>query len=540
MTAQSNEPTVGGTGLETGVALPQDELAGAKLAFHTLIESLPGALLLHREGRVVQVNAACAELLGYTDRNELRGRQVLSLVHPLDQAVSKERVRKLYTTGEAAPPRRVRALRRDGQELIVEVSAVAVMVDGLPTVLVIAHDLTARNRVNAQLLQADRMASMGTLAAGVAHEVNNPLGFTLANVTFALEELGQVNADLALHGGDAATELGGRLLLTRARVQKVLDALQEARQGSDRVRLLVRDLKMFAGGDVEQTGPVDVRRTLESSTNMAYNAIRQRARLVKDFQTAPTVEGNESKLAQVFLNLLINASEAIAEGDAERHEIRVVLRGDDAGRCVVEVHDTGQGIAPQHLARILDPFFTTKPRNGTGLGLSICHTIVASMNGKLSIESALGRGSTFRVTLPVSKAAALSASSQATGVGPGRRARVLVVDDEPMMARAVQRLLGSEHDVEVTADPLGAVERVRAGARFDVILCDLMMPNMTGMEVYDAVVGIDPDQARRMVFMTGGAFTPRAAAFLEKVDNQHLEKPLDRAALRALVRERMS
>jgi signal transduction histidine kinase len=399
--------------------------------------------------------------------------------------------------------------------------------------------LEAELAATALRLQADRLASMGTLAAGVAHEVNNPLGFTLANVTFALEELRQMEEDLAPPDGGETVDVEGRLARARARVRTVVDALQEARQGSDRVRLLVRDLKTFAGADVDRHEPVDIRRVLEAAINMAYNAIRPRARLVKDYDAVPAVDGNEARLAQVFLNLLLNAAEATREGDAEGQQIRVVLQKSADGRCVVEVSDTGRGIPPEELGRVLDPFFTTKPGHGTGLGLAMSHTIVAGLGGEIAIESEVGRGSTVRVTLPASKELAPPASGRHPSDRPMRRARVLVIDDEPMMARAVQRLLGSEHDVDATTDPPGAVARVRAGERFDVILCDLMMPGMTGMDVHEAVLAIDEAQARRMVFMTGGAFAPRASAFLERVENPRVEKPLDRSALRALIRAQL-
>lgn len=393
--------------------------------------------------------------------------------------------------------------------------------------------------IDARQLQADRMASMGTLAAGVAHEVNNPLGFTVANVTIALEELLLLDEELTQQEKEATGELAGRLARARIRLQAAVDALKEARQGADRVRRFVRDLKTFAGADVERCEPVDLRRVLESAINMAYNAIRPRARLVKDYRTAAMVDGHEARLAQVFLNLLLNAAEATPEGDAEHQEIRVVLRSGPPGSCVVEVSDTGRGIPEEVRTRVFDPFFTTKPGNGTGLGLAMSHTIVASLRGEIAVEPAVGGGSTFRVTLPASKVEAAAPSSRRPSVRPAARARVLVIDDEELMARAVQRLLGSEHDIEATTDPTAAVARVRAGERFDVILCDLMMPGMTGIDVHQAVAAIDAEQARRMVFMTGGAFGARAAAFLEQVDNPRIEKPVDRAALRALIRAQL-
>jgi signal transduction histidine kinase/CheY-like chemotaxis protein len=404
-----------------------------------------------------------------------------------------------------------------------------------------AHDAAEPKRIDPHLLQAERLASMGTLAGAIAHEVNGPLGFTLANLAFALEELRQMDTQLAPAEGELGPGLEARLAGVRGRLQTVVDSLQEARQGSDIVRLLVRDLKTFSGPDGARAVPVDLRRVLESSINMAYHSIHHRARLVKDYRSSPTVDGNEARLAQVFLNLFVNAAEAIREGDPDHQEIRVVLRAGPAGRCVVEVSDTGHGIAPEHLAAVFDPYFSTKPGSGIGLGLSICRTVVTGLGGEITVESGLATGTTFRVMLPIARETASPVPPPRASMRPtARRARVLVLDDEPMMARAVHRLLAADYDVEAMTDPVKAVERLRAGARFDVILCDLMMPSLAGMDVYDAVLAIDAEQARSMVFMSGGAYTQRAADFLERADNPHLEKPLDRAALHAVLRGQLT
>jgi CheY-like chemotaxis protein/two-component sensor histidine kinase len=387
------------------------------------------------------------------------------------------------------------------------------------------------------------MASMGMLAAAVVHELNNPLGYTIANVIFALEELRALEADLVVGEGDETRDMAARLARARASVRTIIDALGEAREGGDRARLIVRDLRTFSRVEDEQQTALDLRRILESAINMAYSEIRNRARLVKDYGTIPLVFGNEARLGQVFLNLLVNAAQAVGEGDAAQHCIRVVTRTDEQGRCVIEVSDTGHGIPPENLSRVFEPFFTTKQKSGTGLGLSICQNIITAMGGEISVASAVQKGSTFRVTLPCAppdEERPPPPVRPPASASPRTRCQVLVVDDEPMMARAVQRLLDAEHDVIVSSDPFGAVEQVRAGARFDAILCDLMMPTMSGMDVYDQIARIEAEQARRMVFMTGGAFTPRAVRFLESIENARIEKPLEHAALRAILRPHLS
>jgi signal transduction histidine kinase len=513
--------------LRSQLSVSEGRLGSVEQSLRSLVARLPDGVLVHHGIRALHSNLALRKMLHIDDGRDLDGLQVEALACSVEATARYQR---------SVP-------RKDGTFLVVEAESFAFEWEGGPAFLVIAHDVTERLRIEAQLLLADRMASMGTLAAGVAHEVNGPLGYTIANMGYALDELGTLERELVAADQEGRSALAARLALARASVQRIVDALREARQGGDRVRHIVRDLKTFATADDTPVGPVDVRRVLESSINMAYNEIRHRARLVKDYFPTPFVRGSEARLGQVFLNLLVNAAHAIGEGDVEHHSIRIVTRTDDKGRCVVEVSDTGHGIAPDDLRRIFDPFFTTKPGSGTGLGLSICQNIVATVRGEIAVESVVGKGSTFRVTIPAAEdelPPPPSAGKSSSARPPARRARVLVIDDEPMMARAVQRLLENEHDVLATSDPNAAVEQVRSGERFDAIVCDLMMPALSGMDVYDAICGIDSAQARRIVFMTGGAFTPRAVKFLESVDNVRIEKPLDRNALRAAIRAHMS
>lgn len=386
-----------------------------------------------------------------------------------------------------------------------------------------------RLKMQEQLLIADRMASVGTLAAGVAHEINNPLASLMVNLQLASAELTQLR--VAVRGAARVDDPG-----VEARLGAIDEHLRDATEGSERVRQIVRDLRIFSRSDEARTGPVDVHRVLDSSCRIAWAEIRHRARLVKDFGEVLPVEGNEGRLGQVFLNLIINAAQAIPEGRAATNEIRLVTRMDENGRVVVEVRDTGVGIAESLLGRIFDPFYTTKPIGvGTGLGLAICHRIITALDGEVRVQSQIAKGTTVRVTLPAAHSDAPQPSPAAAPEDVGPRGRVLVVDDEPMLVRAFRRILASEHDVQVETSAAVALERVVLGERFDVILCDLMMPNVTGMDLHASLLRLAPDQAERMVFMTGGAFTPGAREFLDRVLNTRVEKPIDPAGLRSLL-----
>jgi two-component system NtrC family sensor kinase len=379
----------------------------------------------------------------------------------------------------------------------------------------------ARRRAESQLLVSDRLASVGTLAAGVAHEINNPLAVVATALEWAARHLALAAPDDPL-------------------AQKLSEPLRDAREAAERVRLIVRDLKVFSRPDVERHERLDVREVLETTLRMAGNEIRHRARVVRQYGEVPHVSANEARLGQVLLNLVVNAAQAIPEGMAEANEIRVVTRTDASGRAVIEIIDSGVGMSPETLRRAFNPFFTTKPvGQGTGLGLAICRGIVATLGGEIQVESDLGRGSCFRVVLPSAGVAAAAPApvlahpeAPAGQVAPGT---VLVVDDEPQVGSAIARVLAPPHQVTRTTDAREALALLRSGRRFDAVLCDLMMPHVTGMDLYQEVMAFAPEQAQRMVFMTGGAFTTRARRFLEDVRIRSLEKPFQAEALLEVV-----
>jgi CheY-like chemotaxis protein len=325
------------------------------------------------------------------------------------------------------------------------------------------------------------------------------------------------------------------------RLRDVVDELRDAHEAAERIRDVARDLRLFARSDEHAHTAIDVQKVLESSIRMARNEIRHRARLRTAFSPVPMVDANESRLGQVFLNLIINAAQAIPEGRADKNEISVATMVAPDGRVVIEVGDTGSGMPPEVKDQLFTPFFTTKPVGvGTGLGLSICHRIVTSFGGTITAESEVGEGSRFRVSLiAAAEAESRGRSSDVmprTSVGRGT---VLVVDDEPAIGLLVCRVLSKDHDVCSTTSAAEALSRIVGGERYDLILCDLMMPQVTGMEFYEQLMLRVPEQANRVTFMTGGAFTLAAREFLDSIDNPHLEKPFDIDVLRAIVNEHL-
>ena len=258
------------------------------------------------------------------------------------------------------------------------------------------HMRQERERMQAMLVQADRLASLGVLAAGVVHEVNTPLAYILSNLDWLDEELPSLGKALERQSGGESPEL---TTLSR-RLQAVASTLRDIREGAERVRHIARDVKAFARDSDDESVLVDLREVLDAALKMALVHIRYRARVVRDYREVPLVLANEARLAQVFLNLVVNAAQALPE-DGKEHEIRVRLWTGPTGEACAEVTDTGMGIAPEHMAHLFEPFFTTKPSGeGTGLGLFICKSIVEGFDGTISVESRPGKGTTFRLSLP--------------------------------------------------------------------------------------------------------------------------------------------
>ena len=510
-------------------------LRASRQEFRQLLERLPVGVLIQRGGVISWANATMLASLGHERLEDVVGRELLSFLPPEDRAASAARVARAGVRQVAAQGEEYRVIRPDGTVRVLEGAAAQhVEFEGAPARLVVCRDVTEQRRLQDQLVLAERMASLGTLAAGVAHEINNPLAYTQTSLEVAAREI----EALGRRAGSAGAPHIGR----------IAEAVESARGGAARVLGIVRDLKTLSRGEDEPPEAVDVPALIASTLNVAARAIEGRAQVVRGFGPIPAALAPRGRLGQVLLNLFLNAAEAIPEGAPERNRIRVTTSTDPTGRAVVEVADTGVGIAPEVAPRVFDPFFTTKPVGaGTGLGLAICHGIVTELGGEISFESTPGAGTTFRVALPAAEqeparprsAAAPSSLAGAPAAGRTRR-RVLVVDDEPALLRAVSELLGEAHEVVVASSGRDALELLREGRRFDAVLTDLMMADVTGMDLYEAVRAVEPGLERRMLFMTGGAFTPRGHAFLASVPNTCIEKPFGAEELFAALGECMS
>jgi PAS domain S-box-containing protein len=506
----------------------------ARRDLYEIIERSPDGTAVGRDGRFVYVNRALARILGYASSEQLLGVHASDLIHPDDWPTAQKNM-AMAPTGAELPPNEVRYRRTDGEYVVLERSVARLdEFDGAPALLLVFRDVTEKKKLQGQLLMSERMVSVGTLAAGMAHEINNPLATVLGNIDWMSSMLARLNEDCR---AGAFGSFGSPLA---AQIDRFDEVLRDTRDAGDRIRLVVRDVKVFSRAEEELQGPVAVTRVLDSAARMAHNEVRHRARFVRDYDRLPLAFGNEARLAQVFLNLIINAAQAIPEGHADANEIRVSAYLDRNDRIVVDVKDTGPGIPPEVVGRIFDPFFTTKPIGiGTGLGLTICQRIVTGFGGEIEVESSPGKGTVMRVRLVPTTAEQTPVPATPPIVHASRRGRVLVVDDEAAVAATMSRILEQYHDTEVVTRARDAIDLLTSGKRYDVIFCDVMMPEMTGMSFFEEISQRFPDVANTVVFVTGGAFTVRAREFLDRVPNQRIDKPFDATALLALVGSRI-
>ncbi len=383
----------------------------------------------------------------------------------------------------------------------------------------VIEDVVAREREHGKALlsaqRSSRLASVGQLAAGVAHEINNPLTYIISNMEYILEYERKLME-----------------CLPKEDAQPLIESAQDVLEGAHRVRRIVHGIKLFARLDQEvQIAAVDVNEVLASSLDMARNEIRHRATLVTDFaEQLPTIQADKGRLGQVFINLLINASQALPDEPESGHEqtITVSTSLDEEGFIVATVADTGVGIETEKMSQIFEPFYTSKPvGEGTGLGLPIVHGIVSDLGGHIHVSSKVGVGTTFSVHLPTSADGdeELERTSEYAAAPkeepPGR---ILIIDDEALVAKSLARIIKDADSTAVNGGE-SALALLREDSDFDVLFCDLMMPGLSGPKFYEVLQAEFPQLAKRVIFITGGVFSDVTQTFLDESPVSCLYKP---------------
>lgn len=374
---------------------------------------------------------------------------------------------------------------------------------GEPAVVLTIRNVTAQRGLDARLRLTDRMVAVGTLAAGAAHEINNPLAYLLANLTFLEEGLG------ALASNDP-------------RAAELAVALGDAKDGARRIEKIVRDLRTFSATRDSGVDRGDVVRAVQATISLLARTLESHARLHVDIAPVPEVKLGESRLSHVLSGLLSNAKDAFAAPDP-KNEIRVRVYAGDNAWVRIEVRDNGRGMGRDVLERIFDPFFTTKDvGGGAGLGLFVAHNLIAGAGGTLTVESQLNEGSRFLISLPV-----------APKVSPGEfpmpilstRPRILLAEPDRNVANAMRRLL-SEYEVVVASTGAEVVEKCLREP-FDVALIEVALPDLSAAELQKRISDRRSHRPARVRFMSQGATATMDLALSAQLGDAPLEKPFD-------------
>ena len=468
--------------------------------FRYLVEAAPDGVVILVAGRIVFINPTAARLLGAESPAAILGQPIGAYLPPQDAADAAQRIATMFRTGEEMSPNDYGVLADPHR--VVEIKSIRCEWEAKPAVLAFARDVTVRKALAKKLVEADRLTALGTLSAGVAHEINNPL-------TYAQLSLQGIERTVA--HADVSDEL--KATITRQ--------LEDAQHGITRVATITSSLRMFARVDDAPPGPIDVIGVVDRAIEMVANDLRRRALLVRRIDAVPHAIGNVSRLEQVLVNLLLNALQAFEPVAAEaRIDVVVEHVGDDVS---IRVSDTGRGIPAALRDRVFDPFFTTKPvGEGMGLGLSVCRSIVEGFGGQIELDSNEGRGTT--VTVRLRAHVSPPATRPPSPTIAFARVRVLVIDDDPLVRNVLGKILSQHHDVTTAEDGAAALVAVERDS-FGAILCDMTMPGIDGCEVHRRLAVEHPGIERRIIFITGGTFGPAFDHFLATVGNRCLTKP---------------
>ncbi|HEU4577381.1 MAG TPA: response regulator [Polyangiaceae bacterium] len=391
----------------------------------------------------------------------------------------------------------------------------------------------------------ERLASLARMAAGVAHQINNPLTVVLANAELVTRELERRRAGAAPPHADVSAD--------QQRLDETIQVQTELRLAAQRIARIVANIQFFCQPSSPPSARADVRRAIERALRQTTTDLSGCARVIQDLRPVPKVKISEAHLTEMMRQLLLNAGQAIEARAGSGNEICIHTRLVEDGNVLIELADTGCGLSPEVQRRMFEPFFTTKPLgSGTGLGLSICHGIVTSAGGRLSVEARPEGGAQVSVLVPsvdsasgqmplVPRLGQFAARSPRLRLPSAKRLareqrRILMVDDEPMLLRSVRRLL-PEYEIVCVESAKKALALLDSGRPFDLIVSDVMMPEMSGIDFYEELCARYPDEARRVVFVTGGALGHHVGNFLGSVPNMRLEKPFAAADLRRVIEQ---
>jgi len=493
-----------------------ERIAESERRYRELSEGANDVIYTHDlVGRFLFVNQRAIDVFGYT-RHEFAGLRFLDIVAGESRAQARDYISSLIADRECEQIE-LRMVCKDSSVVVLQLRGTLMKRGGRPVgIHGIARNVTAEKQLTEQLLQYERLASVGTLIAGIAHELNNPL-----------------------------TVIGGYVQLLQSGLDETLsrEALATIAEQAGRCRDLAQDLLGFARRPDDNLTTMDVNRAVRSVLDLhSYDLRATNVEVVTDLaDDLPAVLTEHGQLQQVIYNLIDNAHDAMADQDGGQLTLSTAMT---SGRVTLRVLDTGVGIPEVVIDRIFEPFFTTKPRGkGTGLGLSICENIVQMYGGTISAENRPEGGAAFTLELPPAEVAPVATPEgprQQPEVQPSRPARVLIIEDEIALANLVSLYLGGQgHEVVEEHDGNAGLATALA-QDFDLIICDLQLPGLTGEQLLPELIRHRPELRRRVVIVTGDVLSPDTREFFEETGLPHIHKPFRLEQLSELVATRMA
>ncbi len=500
----------------------EKKLALAEKRYQLLMENASCGFFIHdSDGTVLDINKACVKIFG-EDKSNIINKNFRQYVIPEEKEYVKVQLSKLKMDKHIGP-NICHILQANSVIRIVEFSGVTVESDDDVLYLSIINDITERTRIHDRALLAAKLASVGTLAVGILHEINNPLQWIMSNLSFIKDKLKN------FHPGPKNQQL----------IQEFNNLLNESIQGAENISEMVKNLKGFVHNDEIKLIPVNIHEALNTAIKIASLEIQQHASLEKYFSNdIPTILMPNNQIQQVFLNLLINAAQAFPKDRNKADNVIKIKTAIEKDKIRIDIIDNGEVITPANLPKIFEPFFTTKPVGiGTGLGLAICYNIIHSVGGTISVQSDENHGTVFTIYLQLQIKAPLSGIEETKYKSTNEsRLKILIVDDEPILLKTMRRLLMDDYDVTEALGGRAALNELERNAnKFDLIITDLNMPDVNGVDLYRYIIQKHYHLHNRVIFITGGSLISGSDEFFAGINNLRIKKPFTREDLLKII-----